>query len=285
MKTRYLVCATLLAATFATAQSASADQCNDRPSTREIVECLEKQTAAWDAVAQFAYETALKSANAEASKAVKQAQELWLRYRDANCKVARLGEGTIAAVEAAECRLKMTTARASELGGDAEPSDRAPTQPSPTSHDDEDLNSGSQRDDPPDGADPMPAQKIRDVYALLAADKLDNERNPIVNPQLAKSFFAGPFLELWAKDQKCWENDEGAAQMWVGGQDYKISDFRVTVPMATADYQRVLASVTSFGSEQHWAYEFHRSNSGWLVQDVLLEGRSLSDAIRGGCSK
>lgn len=285
MKTRYLVCATLFAATFAPAQSASADQCNDRPSTREIVKCLEKQTVAWDAVVQFAYENAMKSANAEASKAMKQAQELWLRYRDANCKVARLGEGTIAAVEAAECRLKMTTARAAELGGDAEPSDRAPAQPSPTSRDDEDLNSGSQRDDPPDGADPMPAQKIRDVYALLAADKLDNERNPIVNPQLAKSFFAGPFLELWAKDQKCWENDEGAAQMWVGGQDYKISDFHVTVPMATADYQRVLASVTSFGSEQHWAYEFRRSDSGWLVQDVLLEGRSLSDAIKGGCSK
>lgn len=149
----------------------------------------------------------------------------------------------------------------------------------------EDQNSGSQRDEPPDGADPIPAQRIRAVYALLSADKLDNDHNPIMNPQLAKSFFAEPFLALWAKDQKCWESEEGAAQMWVGGQDYKISDVRVTVPMATADYQRVLASVTSFGTEQHWAYEFRRDGSGWLVGDVLLEGRSLSEAMKGGCVK
>ena len=125
----------------------------------------------------------------------------------------------------------MTTTRAAELGGDAGLSDSTPAQPGSTLGEDGDLNSGSQSDDPPDGADPMPAQKIREVYTLLAADKLDNARNPIVNPQLAKSFFAGPFLELWAKDQKCWESDEGAAQMWVGGQDYKI---KAVWPLASA---------------------------------------------------
>lgn len=158
-----------------------------------------------------------------------------------------------------------------------------PTVPAP--RESEDLNSGSQRDEPPDGADPIPAQKIRAVYALLAADKLDNDHNPIANPQLAKSFFAAPFLALWAKDQKCWETEEGAAQMWVGGQDYKISNVRITVPMATDDYQRVLASVTSFGTEQHWSYEFRRGSTGWLVGDVLLEGHSLSQAMKGGCVK
>jgi uncharacterized protein YecT (DUF1311 family) len=282
---RKLACAVLLAVTFACTQSASADECNDKTTTPEIVECIEKQTASWEAVVEFGQDKALRSATAEASKALKQAQELWLRYRDANCKVAGMGEGTIAAVEAAECRLKMTTTRAAELGGDDAPSGGGQASPSPTVREDEDQNSGSQRDDPPDGADPIPAQKIRDVYALLSADKLDNEHNPIVNPRLAKSFFAGPFLDLWAKDQKCWESDEGAAQMWVGGQDYKISSVHVGVPMGTADYQRVVASVTSFGTEQHWAYEFRRSGSDWLVQDVLLEGRSLSDAIKGGCSK
>ena len=70
MKTRNLVCAALLAATFSPTQSALADQCNDKPSTPEIVECLEKQMASWDAVVEFTYEKALRSANTEASKAV-----------------------------------------------------------------------------------------------------------------------------------------------------------------------------------------------------------------------
>jgi uncharacterized protein YecT (DUF1311 family) len=284
-KLRNLLRAALIAAPFAYAQSASADECNDKTTTLEIVACIEKQTASWDAVVEFAYENALRSSGGEVVEAHKQAQELWLRYRDANCKVARLGEGTIAAVDAAECRLRMTKARAAELGADEESSARAQASTMPANREDEHDSSGRHRDDPPDGADPGPARKIREVYALLAADKLDNEHNPIMNARLAKSFFARPFLDLWAKDQECWngEGTEGAAQMWVGGQDYKISDVRVTVPMGTADYQRVLASVTSFGTEQHWSYEFRRSKGRWLVHDVLLEGRSLSKAMRGGC--
>lgn len=286
VRMRSLKCAALLAAIFACTQSASAGECNDKATTPEIVNCIGKQTMSWDAVVEFAYENALRAANDEASKALKRAQEFWLRYRDANCRAAGLGEGSIAAIEAATCRLKMTMARVAELGGVDDPPE-GQASPSPTVRENEDENSGSQRDDPPDGADPIPAQKIREVYALLAADKLDNEHNPIVNPLLATSFFAAPFLDLWAKDQKCWENDntEGAAQMWVGGQDYKIADVRVTVPMGTADYQRVVASFSNFGTEQHWAYEFHRSGNDWLVQDVLVEGRSVSEAIKGGCLK
>jgi uncharacterized protein YecT (DUF1311 family) len=287
LKLRNFLRAGLLVATFAYAQSASADECNDKTATLDIVACMEKQTASWDAVVEFQYENTLRSASGEALKAQKQAQELWLRYREANCRAAGMGEGTITAVNAAECRLRMTKVRAAELGAADERSKSTPASTVPMKREEGDGNSGRRRADPPDGADPIPAQKIREVYTLLAADKLDNEHNPIMNPRLAKSFFARAFLDLWAKDQKCWEGEgtEGAAQMWVGGQDYKISDVRVTVPMATADYERVLASVMSFGIEQHWAYEFRRSENRWLVHDVLLEGRSLSNAMRGGCSK
>jgi len=284
---RILIAAGLLATAFPCTQAAFAGECNDKSTTPEIVECLEKQTASWEAVVEFAYEKALASANGAATKALKQAQEAWRRYREANCKAVGMGEGTIAAVEAAECRLKMTTTRAAELGGDEDVSESAEAAPATPPREDEDQNSGAQRDELPDGADPAPAQKIREIYALLAADKLDNAHNPIMNPLLAKSFFAGPFIDLWAKDQMCWEGEgtEGVAQMWVGGQDYQISDVRVTVPMATADTERVLASVTSFGVEQHWSYEFRRKGSDWLVEDVLLEGRSLSAAMKEGCLK
>jgi uncharacterized protein YecT (DUF1311 family) len=276
---RNLAGAALIAATLAFAQTAAAGGCNDKASTLEIVECLQKQTASWDAVVEYAYEEAQRKSSGDVAKALREAQDLWRSYRDANCRVAALGEGSIAAVEAAECRLRMTTARAAELGGDEQPSAGADTAPG-----DAHADTG---DEPPDGADPLPAQKIREVYTLLAADKLDNDHNPIMNPRLAKTFFAGPFLALWAKDQQCWQGDgtEGVVQMWVGGQDYQISDVRVTVPMGTADYQRVLATVTSFGKDQHWSYEFRRSGGAWLVHDVLLEGRSLSEAMKGGCAQ
>jgi uncharacterized protein YecT (DUF1311 family) len=287
LKMRILGCAVLLGATSASPQSVLADECRDRATTRDVVECIRKQTASWDAVVEFAIGKSLSSTKGDASKMLKQAQEHWLRYRNANCEAAGMGEGTIASVNAAECCLRMTKARAAELGGNDEPSQVAQASPDPIMRESEDLNSGSHRDDPPDGADPVPASKIREVYSLLAADKFNKANNPIVNPRLARSFFARPFLDLWAKDQNCWNGagTEGAAQMWVGGQDYKISDIKVSVPMGTADYQRVLASFKSFEVEQHWSYEFRRVGNVWLVQDVLLEGRSLSKAMTQGCRK
>ena len=86
----------------------------------EIVACLDEAVTEWDQVVDGAIATATDGGKPEYVEAVKSAQDLWLKYRDANCLTYRLGEGTIATVEAAECRLRMTKDRAHELNGSAD---------------------------------------------------------------------------------------------------------------------------------------------------------------------
>lgn len=121
---RLLIAFGLLAAPIlgrAAAYAADEDTaCNDKESTMEIVTCLDEAVADWNQVVDGAVATATEGGSPEYVEAVKAAQDLWLKYRDANCLTYRLGEGTIAAVEAAECRLRMTKDRARELNGSAD---------------------------------------------------------------------------------------------------------------------------------------------------------------------
>jgi len=66
----------------------------------------------------IAYQEAMKNAASPAQHdQLRTAQRLWIQYRDANCLYYRMGEGTIAMIDAAECMHKMTEARARELEG------------------------------------------------------------------------------------------------------------------------------------------------------------------------
>jgi hypothetical protein len=141
---------------------------------------------------------------------------------------------------------------------------------------------------PPAGpADTAPAEKVRDVYTRLQNNTMDDDHNPIslAKPSLAASFFTLEFLDLWANDQKCWAGDgtEGAAKMWIGGQDSRISDVTISVDDATAGTQNVVAKFKNFDQPQTWTYKFKKGGTGWLAEDVLEDGRSLSEAMRGGC--
>jgi uncharacterized protein YecT (DUF1311 family) len=51
---------------------------------------------------------------------VQPAQELWLKFREANCGWYASGEGRLARIEAAECMRSMTADRAFELEQAAE---------------------------------------------------------------------------------------------------------------------------------------------------------------------
>jgi uncharacterized protein YecT (DUF1311 family) len=86
-------------------------------STREMVECLARLTANWDARLNAAYGKLMKDLGAQQRDQLRNAQRLWIQYRDANCLYYGLGEGTIARLEAGECMRSMTQARALELEG------------------------------------------------------------------------------------------------------------------------------------------------------------------------
>lgn len=86
------------------------------PNTLDLVECLANKTAQWDKRLNIAYQQAIKGAVSEKQRTqLRDAQRLWIQYRDANCLYFALGEGSIARLEAGECLRRATEARAREL--------------------------------------------------------------------------------------------------------------------------------------------------------------------------
>jgi len=85
--------------------------------TFQMVECLKAKTAEWDKRLNAAYQKALQGAVPAQRDPLRAAQRLWIQYRDANCLYYRMGEGTIARLDAGECMRSRTEARAKELEG------------------------------------------------------------------------------------------------------------------------------------------------------------------------
>jgi uncharacterized protein YecT (DUF1311 family) len=91
------------------------EDCGDRKSTADIVECLATQAAVWDRRLSAAYQKLLESLPVRRRDRLRNAQRLWIQFRDANCAYFASRSGTIARVEAGQCLLRLTTARAMEL--------------------------------------------------------------------------------------------------------------------------------------------------------------------------
>ena len=110
-----LACAVTLAARPLRAEPASEDPCADRKSTTDIVECLATQAAVWDRRLSVSYQKLLDSLPARRRDRLRNAQRLWIQFRDANCAYFASRSGTIARIEAGQCLLRLTTARTIEL--------------------------------------------------------------------------------------------------------------------------------------------------------------------------
>jgi len=110
-----LACAAALWAQPLHAEPAREETCADRKSTADIVECLATQTAVWDRRLSTAYQKLSDSLPVRRRDRLRSAQRLWVQFRDANCAYFASRAGTIARVEAGQCLLRLTTARAVEL--------------------------------------------------------------------------------------------------------------------------------------------------------------------------
>jgi uncharacterized protein YecT (DUF1311 family) len=91
------------------------ENCEDRKSTADIVECLATQTAVWERRLNTAYQKLMEELPARRRDRLRSAQSLWLQFRDANCAYFAGRAGTIARVDAGQCVLRLTSARAIEL--------------------------------------------------------------------------------------------------------------------------------------------------------------------------
>ena len=86
-------------------------------STVQIIECLKALTAESDKRLNKAFETAIKASTPMQVEKLREAERLWISFRDADCHFFGLGEGTVAGVAAAQCLLNLTEARTRELEG------------------------------------------------------------------------------------------------------------------------------------------------------------------------
>ena len=115
---RAIAAALLLAAVAAPAAAQMFDgeyqRCN-QGSTVSTVECVNQHARAWDKRLNTGYKALLARSDPGQREPLKQAQRAWIQYRDANCRFYASGEGTLRAVEAAECVRVMTRQRSCEL--------------------------------------------------------------------------------------------------------------------------------------------------------------------------
>jgi uncharacterized protein YecT (DUF1311 family) len=91
------------------------ENCEDRKSTADIVECLAIQAAVWDRRLNAAYQKLIDELPARRRDRLRSAQQLWRQFRDANCAYFASRDGTIARVDAGQCLLRLNAGRAIEL--------------------------------------------------------------------------------------------------------------------------------------------------------------------------
>jgi uncharacterized protein YecT (DUF1311 family) len=89
--------------------------CGDKPSTPDVVECVQAKTNAADQPLNAAYKALQARIDAAQRQPLLAAQRLWVQYRDANCGFYGTQDGSIRQVQAAECIRAMTEDRAREL--------------------------------------------------------------------------------------------------------------------------------------------------------------------------
>lgn len=127
-----------------------------------------------------------------------------------------------------------------------------------------------------------PIEKIRAVYGMLDAAGEGNAGDPN-NPYL-RSVLSPGFLALWRENTRCWDDSEGE-QMWVAGQDIKLTGLSIAPTKQSADEVVVEARFKNFDDQQSWQYVFHRHEGAWLVDEVLESGQSVSQNMSKGCRK
>jgi len=75
------------AAAFAEMFGSDYKPCAEKPSTMEIVDCVQARTKVWDDRLNAAYRDLLKRITPDQRQPLMQAELLWIQYRDANCKI------------------------------------------------------------------------------------------------------------------------------------------------------------------------------------------------------
>lgn len=111
-----LVCSSLVFAEVKLSQAHS--KCVDKSDgvTSMMLDCDGKEYKAQDAKLNKMYKSAMSKLDAQGKNKLKNAQRLWVQYRDAKCSFYEgLSGGTVDALYASGCTVQETALRAQEL--------------------------------------------------------------------------------------------------------------------------------------------------------------------------
>ena len=85
--------------------------------TTSMVECVDREATAWDAVLNAEYQHLIESVPATAVDSVRRAQRAWIALRDADCKVPYdiFEGGSMSRIDSANCVLEHNGGRVLQL--------------------------------------------------------------------------------------------------------------------------------------------------------------------------
>jgi uncharacterized protein YecT (DUF1311 family) len=92
--------------------------CMDKASgvTFDMLECSNAELSRQDSRLNLAYKNAMGVLTDESKTRLREAQRLWIKYRDADCGIYyNLSGGTMDSINGSGCELSMTTERADAL--------------------------------------------------------------------------------------------------------------------------------------------------------------------------
>jgi len=125
-----------------------------------------------------------------------------------------------------------------------------------------------------------PASFVAEVYRNLAASESTNQSylppEHIYTPRLSK---------LLQDDKRRAKGEVGCLDFvfWVNGQDWMITNLRITNGAASQDRTVVIARFVNIDMPEEIHFDFHRIAGGWLLDDVhsVKEPRwTLSDILK-----
>jgi len=105
---------------FAEKVNSQFDTCMDKAGgvTVNMLNCIGAETQRQDKKLNTMYQNTMKSLTNKRKEELKKTQQLWIKYRDANCDFyADPDGGTMASILGANCVMDMTTQRTKELEG------------------------------------------------------------------------------------------------------------------------------------------------------------------------
>lgn len=102
-------------------------------------------------------------------------------------------------------------------------------------------------------------------------------------------YYTKRLVQLTAGRERCYK--EEFHMDWldfnyiVPGNDYDIKNLRIEKLWQDGDMAKILVMFDSLGGKQRLEYLLRRENAGWMIDDIFMEGASLSQDLSLWCAE